>query len=284
MKAAAFDYLRASSVDEAVEALAAHEDAKVLAGGQSLVPLLNLRLARPSVIVDINHLDLGYVRRNNGHLAIGALTRQRVAETSSLIQTEAPLLAEALQHIGHVTIRNRGTIGGSIAHADPAAELPAVALALDASFVVHGTRGSRVIAAADFFRGPLTTALDPDELLVEVRVPVWPGACAVEELTRRHGDFALVAVFVAIAVDPDGTCQGARIAVSGAGPVPVRARAAEAALIGRTLSALVISEAAQQVPAATEPSSDIHAPAEYRREMSAVLARRAITRAIGGAR
>jgi carbon-monoxide dehydrogenase medium subunit len=293
MKAGAFDYVRAASVAEAVQVLAAHEDAKILAGGQSLVPLLNMRLARPAVLVDINRIgELAYVRRDNGHLTIGALTRHRAVETSGIVRRHAPLLAEALRHVGHVTIRNRGTIGGSVAHADPAAELPATCVALDALFVACGPAGERVIPARDFFRGYLQTALEADEMVTEIRVPMLPAdtRCAVAELARRSGDFALVAIFAALTLAPDGTCSDARIAVAGAGEVPVRATDAEEVLKGSVPDAGVLAVAAAAVAAATDPPSDIHAPAEYRREMAAVLTRRALHSALsqelqdGGAR
>lgn len=282
MKAATFEYVRATSIDEVVRTLADDEDAKILAGGQSLVPLLNMRLARPSTIIDISRIDdLSYVRRANGHLEIGALTKHRVVETSELVHRHVPLLADALRYVGHVTIRNRGTIGGSIAHADPAAELPATCVALDAQFVVQGPRGQRVIAAADFFHGYLMTALDPEEVITELRVPVLAKGtgCAVEELARRSGDFALVAVFAAVTLELDGTCREARIAVAGAGPAPVRATAAEAILKGNAVTTDVIAAAANAVADATDPPSDIHGPAEYRREMAAVLSRRAVNQA-----
>jgi carbon-monoxide dehydrogenase medium subunit len=283
MKAAAFDYTRAASIDDVVQTLAANEDAKILAGGQSLVPLLNMRLARPRVVIDINRLaELSYIRRNDRHLAIGALTRHRAIETNELVLRDVPLLAQALKYVGHVTIRNRGTIGGSVAHADPAAELPAVSVALDAEFVVRGPQGERLMAARDFFQGYLLTALEPEEMITEIRMPVLPGGtrCAVEELARRSGDFALVAVFAAVSTAPDGTCRDVRIAVAGAAPAPVRATAAEETLRGRAASADAITAAAEAVAAATDPPSDIHAPAKYRRDMAAVLARRALHRAV----
>lgn len=289
MKAAAFDYVRAGSVQEAVEALAGREGAKVLAGGQSLVPLLNMRVARPALVVDIDRLDdLSYLRRDNGQLVIGALARHRAVETSELVRQEVPLLAEALRYVGHVAVRNRGTIGGSLAHADPAAELPAVSVALDASFTVRGPGGERVVAAQDFFHGPHRTMLAADELLVAVQVPVLPAGTgfAVQELTRRSRDLALVAVFAAITLRPDGTCAQARIAVAGAGPVPLRVRAAEEMLVGQAVTDSAIADVAQAIAAATDPPEDMHAPAEYRRDMAAVLVRRAVqqaaTRANGG--
>lgn len=282
MKAAPFDYLRVSSLDEAVQALGTPESL-VLAGGQSLVPLLNLRQARPSLVVDINRVDeLSFLRKENGCLEIGALTRHRAVETSDVVRSEVPLLAEALGYVGHVAIRNRGTIGGSLAHADPAAELPAVMVALDAEFAVHGPDGERTIAARDFFLGPYRTALATGELLTRISVPVLPGGCAVEELSRRSRDLALVAVFATVTMSGD-VCETARIAVAGAGPTPIRATAAEAALVGQPLTDGVIATAADLAAAATDPPDDLHAPSGYRREMAAVLTRRAITRAEEGA-
>ncbi|WP_370970169.1 xanthine dehydrogenase family protein subunit M [Amycolatopsis sp. cg9] len=279
MKAAAFEYVRAASVEDAITALATG-GSQVLAGGQSLVPLLNMRLARPSLLVDVNGLDeLAYLRRDGEHVEIGALTRQRAVETSDVVRQDLPLLAQALRHVGHVTTRNRGTLGGSLAHADPAAELPAAAVALDAELKVRGPGGERVIGAREFFEGPFRTALTPGELLVAVRFPVRRAECAIEELSRRSKDLALVAVFVALE-QADGRCARARIAVSGAGPTPIRAVAAEELLHGRPLDDAVIAEAAREISAATDPPSDLHAPADYRREMAAVLGRRALTKAV----
>ena len=283
MKAAPFDYVRAASVEEAVDALATDE-ARVLAGGQSLVPLLNMRHVRPSLLVDVNRLtELAGIRAAGEWLELGALTRHRAAETSALVRRDAPLLAEALRHVGNVTIRNRGTVGGSLAHADPAAELPAVAVALDAELTVRGPNGERVLAARDFFVGPFTTALRPGELLTGVRVPVSAPNTghAVEELTRRSTDLALVAVFATITL-ADGRCEQARIAVAGAGPVPTRADAAETFLRGQPPTADVLAEAARRV--VTDPPDDLHAPAEYRREMAVVLTRRALHKAAEEAR
>jgi carbon-monoxide dehydrogenase medium subunit len=280
MKAAAFGYVRAFSVEEAVEALA-EDNAQVLAGGQSLVPMLNMRLAKPAVVIDINRVpELSYLRRDNGNLVIGALTRHRAIETSPLVSQDMPLLAEALRYVGHVSIRNRGTIGGSLAHADPAAELPAVCVALDASLLVQGSRGVREIAARDFFLGPHRTALEPAELLISVRVPVLPDGTgfAVQELSFRGRDLALVAVFAAVTVDSAGICSGARIAVAGAGPTPIRATAVEQALVGQVPTESVIAAAVAAL--SVDPPDSIHAPASYRRDMAAVLARRAIRTAV----
>jgi carbon-monoxide dehydrogenase medium subunit len=280
MKAAAFDYVRASSVEEAVAALA-EDNAQVLAGGQSLVPMLTMRLVKPAVLVDINRVaELSYLRRDNGNLVIGALTRHRETETSELVRQDMPLLAEALRYVGHVSIRNRGTIGGSLAHADPAAELPAVCVALDASFLVQGPRGVREISARDFFLGPHRTALKPAELLISVRVPVLSEGTgfAVQELSFRGRDLALVAVFAAVTVDSAGICTAARIAVAGAGPTPIRATTVEQALLGQTPTESVIAAAVAEL--SVDPLDSIHAPASYRRDMAAVLARRAIRTAV----
>ncbi|MEV7555614.1 xanthine dehydrogenase family protein subunit M [Amycolatopsis sp. NPDC089917] len=278
MKAAPFEYLRATSLDEAIEALSTPE-ARVLAGGQSLVPLLNQRLARPSLVVDINRVaGLSFLREENGRLEIGALTRHRVVETSGVVRSGVPLLAEALGFVGHAAIRNRGTIGGSLAHADPAAELPAVMVALDADFTLRGPGGERVVAAREFFLGPHRTALGPGELLTRISVPRQEGGWAVEELSRRSRDLALVAVFATV-TSSGGACETARIAVAGAGPTPIRATAAEESLAGGPLTDDAIALAADLVAAATDPPDDLHAPAGYRREMAAVLTRRALLRA-----
>lgn len=288
MKPAVLEYHKATSVADAVQVLGQAEDGdgKVLAGGQSLVPMLNMRLARPSVLVDINGLsELDYVRRDGDFLAIGALTRIRRVETSAEVKKWAPLLAEAITFVAHATIRNRGTIGGSVAHADPAAELPAVLCALDADMVVTGRDGNRTVAARDFFHGFLTTAVENEELLTEVRIPRLPDrtGCAVEELARRHGDFAIAAVFAAVTLDRDGRCTDARLALAGTNPTPVRAGEAEAVLIGSSVTGDIIDRAAEAAATATRSASDIHAPAEYRREMASVLTRRALHRAVSTA-
>ncbi|WP_410666282.1 FAD binding domain-containing protein [Amycolatopsis sp. lyj-84] len=283
MKAAPFEYLRAASLGEAIEALSGTPDARVLAGGQSLVPLLNLRQVRPTLVVDINRVDeLSFLRKENGQLEIGALTRHRVLETSETVRSEVPLLAEAIGYVGHPAIRNRGTLGGSLAHADPAAELPAVMVALDAGFTARGPEGERVIAARDFFLGPHRTALGHGELLTGISVPSHRGGWAVEQLSRRSRDLALVAVFATVTLSGD-VCETARIAIAGAGPTPIRATVAEEALVGRALTDDVVALAAELAAAATDPPDDLHAPADYRREMAAVLTRRAITRAKEGA-
>jgi carbon-monoxide dehydrogenase medium subunit len=278
-----FDYHAAHSIDEAVALLARYGgDAKVLAGGQSLMPMLNFRLARPAALVDVNRIAaLAYVREENGTLALGAMTRQRTIEFSPVVARRLPLLTEATRWVGHLPIRSRGTIGGSLAHADPAAEYPAVLTALDGEVVVQGPRGRRTVRAGDLFETYLTTTLAPDELLVEVRLPAMPAGAghAFEEFARRHGDFAIVGIAAMVACD-GGRCAAARLAAAGAGPVPVRLRAAEEILERDGLGDAAIEAAAARAAELVEPDSDIHASADYRRHLTGVLTARAIRKAI----
>ncbi len=286
MKPPRFDYLAPSSLEEALALRAEHgSESAVLAGGQSLMPLLNLRMAYPAALIDLGGVaELAGIRPLEGGLAIGAMTRQRRAERSELVLERCPLLAQALRHVGHLTIRNRGTVGGSIAHADPAAELPAVALALGAELVAQGLQGERTIPAEEFFLGFLTTALEPDELLVEVRLPAVGGSGRVGssflEIARRHGDFALVGVAAVVALTGDGTIDDARLAFVGVGGAAVRAREAETQLRGSRPDEAVLAEAAELAVAELAPPSDVHASGSYRRRVAAVLARRALTEAI----
>lgn len=286
MKPARFEYYCPSTVEEAVDLLAQHGgEAKVLAGGQSLVPLMNMRLARPAVIIDINRIDaLTYLREHNGVLCVGALTRQRVAERSPAVAERCPLLRDALRLVGHVQIRNRGTIGGSIAHADPAAELTAVLAALGGEVTARRAGSSRTIAAADLFVTYLTTSLDPQELIVEVRIPALPRGAGWSwmEIARRHGDFALAGVGVVLAVRR-GAIAEARIGLTAVGPTPVRAAAAERLLIGNAPSDALWAEAAEAVRGAVDPDGDIHASAEYRRHVAGVLTERALREALSRA-
>ena len=236
MKPPLFDYRSPSSLDEALALRSEYAyDSVVLAGGQSLMPMLNLRLARPEVLIDLGRVaELAEISELDGGVSLGAMARQRSAERSDLIRERAPLVQQALGHVGHPTIRNRGTVGGSVAHSDPAAELPAVCVALDAELVARGVAGERTIAAEDFAVGFMTTALAPDELLVEVRIPAAAATfrTAFIEIARRHGDFALVGVAAAIALDGDGLINDARLVFTGVGLMPVRAREAEASLLG----------------------------------------------------
>jgi CO/xanthine dehydrogenase FAD-binding subunit len=285
MKPAPFEYVRPASLDEALDVLHQRgDDAKVLAGGQSLVPMMNFRLARPAVLVDLNALgELAYIRPTNGSLALGAMTRQRTIEKSGVVRERAPLLAEATPLIGHLPIRTRGTIGGSLVHADPAAEYPVVMVALDAELALARKGGTRRVPAAEFFDTYLSTTIGPDEILTDIFIPNTASRAGVAfvEISRRHGDFALVAAGAVVDLDDSGRIGAARIALGGVGPRPVRARDAERILVGQRPTAALLAEAAASVIPATDPPEDIHASAEYRREMSAVFTRRALTAALG---
>jgi aerobic carbon-monoxide dehydrogenase medium subunit len=286
MKLPPVDYAAPKTVSEALQLLAEHADeASVLAGGQSLIPLLALRLARPSVLIDINGVtELSGVSATDGWVAIGAMTREYVLEESQTIADGLPLLAAALPFIGHEAIRSRGTIGGSLAHADPAAELPAVALALDAEFVVSSQSGDRVVPAAEWFEGYLTTARRSDELLVEVRFPAArPGTgISFQEVARRHGDFAIVGLAAALTLS-DGAISDARLAFAGLSDVPVRAAAAEDLLVGGTPSAELFDEAARRATADIDPPADLHGSSDYRKKVAAALARRGLRAAADNA-
>ena len=288
MKPAPFEYHDPTTVEEALALLQEFGDeAKPLAGGQSLVPLMNFRLARPARLVDLNLIsELSYLRTEDGWLRIGAMTRQRQLERAGEVARDWPLLVEATRHIGHPPIRHRGTVGGSLAHADPAAELPAVMAALDAELVVRDQAGERTVCADEFFLSYLTTALAPTELLVEVRVPTLPPRTgwAFQEVSRRHGDFALVAVAALVTLDAAGAIAAARVAVAGGAPTPVRATQAEALLRGQQPTEAVFREAERLASAAVDPDSDLHASADYRREVAGVLTRRALMQAAGRAR
>jgi carbon-monoxide dehydrogenase medium subunit len=279
VKPARFSYRAPSSLAEAVEILAEHgEDAKVLAGGQSLVPLMNLRLAQPSVLVDLNRVPgLAYLRpAADGGVAVGAMTRHAAVAASELLAERCGLLASAASRIGYPAIRNRGTLGGSLAHADPVAEMPCVALTLDAELVAVGPSGERVIAALDFFDTYFTTALAPDELLREIRYPaLGPGeGWGFRESVRKTGDFAIVAVAAHLRV-ADGVVERARVGLAGIADRPVRVTAAEQAIAGQPLEA-AIEAAAEHAAEAVEAASDIHASTAFRRHLARVLTRRAL--------
>jgi len=288
LKPPRFAYHDPATLSEALALLASYsDDAKVLAGGQSLVPLLNMRLAQPAHLVDINRLaDLAYIREQDGGLAIGALTRHRDIERSALVRRRCPLLAEALPFVGHPPIRSRGTIGGSLAHADPAAELPVVLLALNGHIRAESLEGSREISAAAFFISLLETALTPAELLTEAWFPAEPArsGTAFVEVSRRHGDFALVGVAVQLALREDGTIVTASVALMGVADTPVRVRDAETMLLGEQVGEQVFTAAAEQAAAGLDPDTDIHASAEYRRNVAGVLINRALHTAAARAR
>jgi carbon-monoxide dehydrogenase medium subunit len=278
MKPPPFRYVRATSLEQATSTLAASGgEAKILAGGQSLVPMLNFRLLRPAVLVDINRLaQLDFIAEHGNGLRIGALTRHQTLERSALVADRFPVLAAAMPHVAHLAIRNRGTIGGSLAHADPAAELPVLALLLDATIEIVGPARHRVVAAADFFVGPLTTVLAEDEIVTAVGLPGLPPATGwgFEEFALRRGDFALAAVAATLTV-ADGRCIAARIAVIG-GAMPVRAHAAEQLLEGKIVAPQVVADAAQTLRETVPTASSIHASAEFRTHLIGVLAERAI--------
>lgn len=283
MKPPSFDYFDPTTVEEVVALLQRYgPDAKVLAGGQSLVPLLNFRLATPQVLIDINRVPgLDYVREVDGMLAVGALARQRVLETSETVRSKCGLLTETADLVGHPQIRNRGTIVGSICHADPAAELPAIARALDAEMHVAGPEGKRVVRSEDFFVTLMTTSLDPSELVVEVRFPVIaPGSgWAFEEFAMRHGDFAIVGVTAVVTLDAQATCQDARVTAIGVSETPYRDEKVERLIRGQKISDALLDEAAQRMVESVEPSSDLHASASQRKHLLRVLTKRAVKKA-----
>ena len=288
MKPAPFQYRRPASLDEALTLLDDHGfDAKPLAGGQSLVPSMNFRLAQPAVLIDLNGVqELFYVSSSPRGLEIGAMTRQRTVERDSVVARAAPLLHETMPFIAHSQIRNRGTVGGSLAQADPAAELPAVMVALDARFRLRSVQGARWVAASEFVTGLFATALGPNELLVEIAIPPTAprSGSAFSELSRRHGDYALVGVAVHVTLDDNERCSDARIVLLSVGDGPVSAEKAARALHGQAATNAVIAEAA--VTAAErdiDPPADIHASTAYRRRLANVLTRRALTTAFARA-
>jgi len=290
MKPPPFDYVAPSSLEEALSILAAKgDDAKILAGGQSLVPVLNFRLAQPALLVDLNRIaELDYVAVDDaGAVRIGAMTRQRALERDARMPARAPLLAETMPLIAHPQIRNRGTVGGSLAHADPAGELPVAAVALEADILVRSQRGERTVAAADFFVGLMTTALAADEMLCELRLPPAPERTGwtFREIARRHGDYAHAGVAVRLTLAGDGTIATARLVYLSAGDVPLPAARARAILEGEAPSdELFATAAATAARDEIEPSDDIHASAAFKRHLAEVLTRRALATALERAR
>lgn len=288
MKPAPFAYRRPGSTEEVLALLAEHgHDAKLLAGGQSLIPTMNFRLAEPSVLIDLKEVrELAGVEARSDAVWIGAMTRQRTAERSSAVQASAPLVAETLPWIAHPAIRNRGTIGGNLAHADPASELPGVALVLGARFLIRGASGERWATAEEFFPGMFSTALGPQELLLGVEFPApAPGAgWAFEEVSRRHGDYALVGAASYVTIAADGRCASARVGLVSVGDGPVLAGDVEKPLVGEEPSPERIRAAAEAAARAVDPPSDIHASSAYRRRLVEVLVRRTLTGAFRRAR
>lgn len=278
MKPPRFAYHAPATVDEALALLERYGgDARVLAGGQSLVPMLNFRIVAPAALIDIRRLDgLAYIREDGGKVAIGSMTRQRAAEGSPVVAAKLPLMTEALRWVGHLPTRSRGTVGGSIAHADPSAELPAVFLTLGGEAIVAGTNGTRTIAADDFFQSFFTTAIQPTELLTEVRFPAMAAGTghAVEEFARRKGDFAIVGIATVVAK------SGVRIVAFGASATPMRLKQAEQAL-ARGVDSVSLANAAAAASAEVDPVGDANASADYRRHLAGVLVTRAVARAAG---
>jgi carbon-monoxide dehydrogenase medium subunit len=285
MKPAPFEYVAPDSIAQAAAILAENgDDAKIIAGGQSLVPAMNFRLVQPTLLVDINRLtDLDYIRQDGSGLRIGALTRQRTIEKHPLIQEQSPLLYETMPHIAHWQIRNRGTIGGSLVHADPAAELPVIMVALKARFRLHSTTGDRWVTASDCFEGLFTTALSPTEMLVEIEIPALAArtGCCFVEFARRKGDFALLGVAAVLTLDENGICREARLVYLNAGEIPISAVQAASLLIGEKPTDELF-EAASDKAASSEinPSGDIHASEPYLRHLGRVLTRRALNNAL----
>jgi len=287
MKAAAFDYVRASSVDEICRLLAdaGDEERKIIAGGQTLVPLMAMRMARPDMLIDINDVtELAGIHDRGDHVVFGAGTRQRAIERSDVVSNRLPLVAKAVRNVGHQQTRNRGTIGGSIVHGDPSAELPMAALALEATMILRTVSGETEMAIDGFFEAAMVTNIEPEQLLTEIRIPVWQGGrigTGFHETSSRQGDFAVVAVAAQVALAEDGTIARAAISVGGAAPSPVKLHALEAALIGKSADGLdaVIALVDEEI----DPDTDVHATADYRRRVTRKLVSRAVGDAIAEA-
>jgi 2-furoyl-CoA dehydrogenase FAD binding subunit len=290
MKPAAFEYFNPGTVKEALNLLEQYGDnAKIIAGGQSLIPVMNFRLGRPEVLIDINGIEgLDYIKEEGNKLLIGALTRERDLEMSELVKQKCPILANAISNIGHVTIRNRGTIGGSIVHADPSAEIPLALYALNGAVKVVGPSDERTLTPEELFLTYLTTSLEPSEILTEVSIPVFPDKTgwSFMELSRRKGDFAIAAVACILFTKENGICKEARISLGGVAPTPVRAEEAEDLLAGQELTDTLMEEAGRLAIGATDAESDYHASAEYRKDLTRVFVQKtlkeALTMAKGG--
>ncbi len=283
MVSSSFQYFAPTSVAEAAELLEQHgEDAKLLAGGHSLIPLMKLRLSEPQVVIDLGRIgDMAYIREENGGLAIGAMTTYAQLESSDLVAARAPVLAEAASQVADPQVRNMGTIGGSLSHADPAGDLPAVAIALNAQLITSSTGDHRTLSADDFFVDLLTTSLAPNEILNEIAIPALPAGSgsAYAKFGNKASHYAIVGVAAVVSLDSNGVCEHASIGVTGAGPVATRATAAEAALHGSRLDDAAVSAAAAQAGAGIDYLDDIHASAEYRAHLTSVFAARAIRQA-----
>jgi aerobic carbon-monoxide dehydrogenase medium subunit len=284
MKLPPFEYACPTTLPEAVQLLASRDgDAKAIAGGQSLMPMLAFRLAQPALLVDLRKLsDLRGIRISEKGVTLGAMTRWREIEDDDRLDVAHPLLKAAIAHVAHYQIRNRGTVGGSVAHADPAAEMPGIAITCDAEIAVVGKSGAHTIAAADFFEGALTTALEPDEIIVEVRLPAWPRRrrWGFQEFARRRGDFAMAGAAVFYDQDASGKATNAHVGVIGVGDRPQRLPSVEAALNGQVIDEPTIARAEATTHAAVDPQSDIHASAAYRRALAGTMVERALKQAV----
>jgi aerobic carbon-monoxide dehydrogenase medium subunit len=280
MKMPSFDYACPATLSEAIALLAAHDgDAKVLAGGQSLVPILAFRLAAPKLLVDLRKLtDLRTIKITSHGVALGAMVRWCDIESDARLRSAHPLLVAAVAHVAHYQIRNRGTVGGSIAHADPAAEMPGVALTCEAEIVAMGKAGPRTIKAADFFQGALTTALNADEIIVEIRLPAWPAGrrWGFQEFARRRGDFALAAAALFYDADASGKATNAHVGVIGVADRPLRLPSVEAVLNGASIDAATIAKAEAATVASVDPDGDIHASGAYRKALAGTMVERAL--------
>jgi CO/xanthine dehydrogenase FAD-binding subunit len=288
MKPAPFKYIAATSLEHALSLKAEHgDDAKFLAGGQSLMPAMNFRLARPAVIIDINEIaDLAGIRTSGEAIRIGPLTRYRSLQRDAVFARACPLIGEALPHIAHPQIRNRGTIGGNLSHADPASELPAIAVALNARFRIQAAKRERWTGASEFFVGALTTDLQPDEMLVEIELPLpkpRTGSCFME-IARRRGDFAIVGLAATVTLDERDECTDVRLAFCGAGETPIDASPAADSLIGQPPTERALCEVAASVQTMIDPAGSVHASADYQRHVAGVLTERALTTAYQRAR
>jgi len=282
MKLPPFEYACPTTLPEAVQLLAARDDAKALAGGQSLVPMLAFRLLQPTLLVDLRKVaDLRGISVTDNGVRLGAMTRWRDIEDDARLAAAHPLLKAAIAHVAHYQIRNRGTVGGSLAHADPAAEMPGIALTCEAEIAVAGKSGARVIRAADFFMGALTTALAADEIIVEVRLPPWPKGrrWGFQEFARRRGDFAIAGAAVFYDEDAHGRATNAHVGVIGVADRPLRLAAVEALINGQTIDEATIARAEAAAAAAVDPPEDIHASAAYRRALAGTMVERALRQA-----
>lgn len=283
MKAAPFDYIRADSLEHALDLLAEHgSDAKLIAGGMSLVPMMAMRLARPAILVDINRLEsLKQIKAESGRVLMGAGTRQKTVEFDTTLHQQLPLVKAGLNWVGHVQTRNRGTIGGSLAHADPSAEMPLASVVLDAKLRLQSRDGGeRVLAANEFFAGPMFTEIQETEALVEIEWPRWEGAgvsCAFEEVAMRHGDFAMAAAACQIQLDAEGVCRRAAFGLGGVDGTPLAFPELARQLVGQRITASLARDVAHAAAAQTSPGSDMHADAAYRQHLATVLLQRILT-------